>query len=290
MVGHSQSFEAPVRAMRALIESGEVGPLRAVNCWYYTDWMYRPRHPDEFDDTLGGGVPMRQGAHHADIIRFIGGGLLASVRGTVGRWDPQRPGDGAYVSYLEFVDRTPATAVYSGYDHFPSTELTYGIGESGQSMPDDYGVARQRLRTADGPSAELAMKRGVGAASRQQELLTGGANQPFFGLVVASCERADLRVSPTGLTIYGDAARVDVPLTGWPVGRAARLDELVSVVRGGAVATHDGRWGRANLEVSEALIASSRSRREMPLRHQVAVPAPPCPPELASAATHAVGN
>lgn len=99
--------------MRALIESGNVGPLRAVNCWYYTDWMYRPRHPDEFDDTLGGGVPMRQGAHHADIIRFIGGGRLASVRGTVGRWDQQRPGEGAYVSYLEFVDRTrqrPSTA------------------------------------------------------------------------------------------------------------------------------------------------------------------------------------
>jgi phthalate 4,5-cis-dihydrodiol dehydrogenase len=272
LVGHSQSFEAPVRAIRALVESGAVGAVRAVNAWYFTDWMYRPRHPDELDAAKGGGVPLRQGAHHADIIRFIGGGLLRSVRGRVGCWDPDRRADGAYTAYLEFEDGTPATAVYSGYDHFPSTELTFGISESGRLLQAEYAVARRRLAAAGDPEAELALKRGAGGASRQHEMLAAGDLQPFFGLVVVSCERADIRVSPSGLTVYGDQSRDEVSLARWPAGRRALLDELVGAVRGTAPATHDGRWGLANLEVCAALVESSQERREVLLSRQVALP------------------
>lgn len=271
LVGHSQSFEAPVRAMRAIVASGVLGQLRAVNCWYYTDWMYRPRHPDELDAAKGGGVPMRQGAHHVDIIRFLGGGLLHSVRGRVGTWDPARRTAGAYTAYLEFEDGTPVTAFYSGYDHFPSTEFTFGIGESGQQLGSDYAVARGRLAQVDSVEGELALKRGTGGVSRQSEMLRSGDRQPFFGLVILSCDHGDVRVSPDGLTVYGDTNKVEVSLAGLRVGRQLLLDELVAAVRGdaGGVVTHDGRWGLANLEVCDALTRSSEQRREMPLRLQV---------------------
>ncbi len=269
LVGHSQSFEAPVRAMRAIVESGVFGALTGINCWYFTDWMYRPRHPDELDMAKGGGVPFRQAAHHIDIVRYLGGGLLASVRGRTGCWDPSRRADGAYTAYLEFNDGTPATAVYSGYDHFASHELTFGIGETGQPMGADYAVARRRLEGVSGPDGELALKRGAGGASRQAEVLRGGDKQPFFGLVLVSCEGGDLRVSPDGLIAYGDASREDIPLSDVPVGRHALLTELVQAVRGTAAATHDAAWGLANVEVCEALLASSATRREVPLNRQV---------------------
>ncbi|WP_211176949.1 Gfo/Idh/MocA family protein [Pseudonocardia acidicola] len=271
VVGHSQSFEAPVRAMRRIVTSGELGALRAVNAWYYTDWMFRPRTPDELDPTMGGGVPLRQGAHHVDIVRYLGGGLLRSVRGRVGRWDPRRPGAGAYSAYLEFEDATPATIVYSGYDHFASTELTFGIGETGQPMTG-YAVARRRLTQAAGtPEAEV--KRGIAAApSRQRELLRGGDHQPFFGLVVLSCERGDVRVSPNGLRVYGDERVTEIPLAGEEVGRTAMLSEVADAVRTGSAAEHDGRWGLANLEVCLALVDSSRTRSEVFLTRQVPLP------------------
>ncbi|MGH8891997.1 MAG: Gfo/Idh/MocA family protein, partial [Actinomycetes bacterium] len=271
IVGHSQSFEAPVRAMRAVVESGVLGQLRAVNCWFYTDWIYRPRHPDELDAAKGGGVPMRQGAHQVDIIRFLGGGRLRSVRGRVGCWDPARRAAGAYTAYLEFEDGTPVTAFYSGYDHFPTTELTFGIGESGQQLGHGYAVARSRLAGVDSVEGERALKRGGGGASRQEEMLRSGDRQPFFGLVVVSCDHGDLRVSPDGLTVYGDVSKVDVSLAGLSVGREVLLDELVAAARGTGTVTHDGRWGLANVEVCAALVTSSEQRREVELRRQVAL-------------------
>jgi phthalate 4,5-cis-dihydrodiol dehydrogenase len=293
LVGHSQSFEAPVRAMRAIVESRVLGPVRAINCWYYTDWMYRPRHPDELDAAKGGGVPLRQGAHHVDIVRFLGGGVLRSVRGRVACWDEARRTEGSYSAYLEFEDGTPVTVFYSGYDHFPSTELTFGIGESGQALGSAYAVARERLRAVDGADAELAMKRGAGGASRQAEMLRGGDKQPFFGLVVVSCEGGDLRVSPDGLIVYGDVSRIEIPLGGMPVGREAMLTELAGAVRGSRAATHDGRWGVANLEVCQALVESSALGSEVRLERQVALPGQPDLPdvvELAAAARRGIAH
>lgn len=271
VVGHSQSFEAPVRAMRRIVTSGELGPLRAINAWYFTDWMFRPRAADELDPAKGGGVPLRQGAHHVDIVRYLGGGLLRSVRGRVGAWDPRRPGEGAYSAYLEFADGTPATVVYSGYDHFPSTELTFSLGEAGQPL-EGYGVARRRLAAAAG-TAEDVVKRGSAAApSRQRELLSGGKRQPFFGLVVLSCERGDVRVSPDGLLVYGDEHIEEVPLGGEPVGRTTMLTELADAVLRATPVMHGGRWGLANLEVCVALVESSRTRAEVRLRRQTVLP------------------
>ncbi len=271
VVGHSQSFEAPVRAMRELVEGGSLGRLRAVNAWYFTDWMYRPRHPDELDPEQGGGVTMRQAAHHVDIVRHLGGGLLRSVRAMTGVWDPDRRAEGSYTAYLEFEDGTPATVFYSGYDHFASAELTFGLGEAGQPLGQDYAVARRRLRALDDPRDELSLRTGAGGSNRQMELLRGGDGQPFFGLVVLSCERGDVRVCPQGLLVYDDEARREVPLSDRRLGREVLLDELVDAMRTRRPAQHDGRWGLANLEVCVAIRDSALLRREVDLHHQVAL-------------------
>jgi phthalate 4,5-cis-dihydrodiol dehydrogenase len=269
IVGHSQSFEAPVRAMRDLIDDGSIGPLCALNAWYYTDWIYRPRHRDELDPERGGGVTMRQAAHHIDIVRTLGGGLLRSVRAMTGVWDTSRRADGSYSAYLEFEDGTPTTLFYSGYDHFPSAELTFGIGEAGQLLGGDYATARRRLRGVRPEDEATRKTSGSAGESRQAELLRGGAAQPFFGLLIASCERADVRVSPPGLLVYDDDARREIPLPNARRGRDVLLDELVGAVRDGVPAQHDGRWGIANLEVCLAIRESARLRQEIPLRLQV---------------------
>ena len=75
LVGHSHGFDGPVAAMRALIDSGELGAVTMAHHWCYTDWMGRPRRPDELDDAQGGGVTFRQGAHQFDILRLLCGGL-----------------------------------------------------------------------------------------------------------------------------------------------------------------------------------------------------------------------
>ncbi len=115
---HTASYGLPYRTMRKVITSGELGKVRAIQMISYTDWMLRPRTPDELDPAQGGGLPYRQGPHQIDTVRLLGGGRLRSVRGTTGQWMPERPMPGYYSAFMEFEDGTPATIVHNGYGYF----------------------------------------------------------------------------------------------------------------------------------------------------------------------------
>ena len=269
VVGHSASFEAPVRTMREIVASGTLGPLRMLHNWYFSDWLYRPRLDEELDTRQGGGVTFRQGSHQFDILRLIGGGLVRSVRAMTGVGDARRPTEDRHVVYLEFEDGTPATAVYSGADHFPTTELTFGIGEQGHRAGEtEPGRARQALAGLGGADAETRLKRaGRYGGSRARRAAQPAPHPPFFGLTLVACEKGDIRQSPDGLSIYGDGGIEQVPLATDETGRDAVVRELYDAVHG-RPPTHGGRWGKATLEVCLAVLASARERREVFLSHQ----------------------
>ena len=120
VVGHSHSFDAPVLRLRALVEGGDFGRVRMINAINYTDYLYRPRRPEELDTAKGGGAVFNQAAHQVDIVRLIGGGQVASVRAASGSWDAARPTEGAYAALLTFEGGAFASLTYSGYGHFDS--------------------------------------------------------------------------------------------------------------------------------------------------------------------------
>jgi phthalate 4,5-cis-dihydrodiol dehydrogenase len=274
IVGHSHSFERPIRALRTIVRSGELGRLRMLHNWYFTDWMYRPRHAGELDTRLGGGVTFRQGSHQFDIIRMIGGGLVRSVRAMTGRWDAQRPTEGSHVVYLEFEDGTPATAVYSGYDRFHTAELTFGIGEQGQlANLSAYGRARHALDALPGKDAEASLKRASAqyGGTRSWQAAGTAPHPPFYGLTLASCEHGDIRQSADGLMIYGEHDKRTITLPTDDTGRDAVVRELYDAVVHHRPPVHSGRWGKANLEVCLAVLASAQQRQEIFLAHQIAV-------------------
>ena len=103
--------------------------LHALN---YTDFLYRPRRPEELDTAQGGGAVFNQAAHQVDIVRLLGGGRVKSVRAATGAWDATRPTEGAYSALLTFEGGAFASLTYDGYGHFDSDELMGWIGESGQ--------------------------------------------------------------------------------------------------------------------------------------------------------------
>jgi hypothetical protein len=55
IVGQSQSYKPPVRAMRHPVRSGDLGQLGMISSWYFNDWLYRPRLPAELNTGMGGG-------------------------------------------------------------------------------------------------------------------------------------------------------------------------------------------------------------------------------------------
>jgi phthalate 4,5-cis-dihydrodiol dehydrogenase len=268
MVGHSHAYDPPIRKMRELIDSGRWGKVRMLHSLTYTDWMYRPRRPDELQVEHGGGVTFRQGAHQFDILRLLGGGLVESVRASTGNWDPARQGIGAHTAFLQFADGVAATAVYSGYGAFSTAEVTFGIGEGGSVEPPELlGRARRAFKSAP-PADELAAKRGRGPGRP----VSASPHESFFGLHIVSCEGADLRQSPNGIYIYDETGRSEVPIEGKHDGRDVMLADFVAAIRGQRPARHSGAWGQATLETTLAVLKSAAEGREVPLSLQVPVP------------------
>ena len=148
VVGHSHSFDAPIPRLRALVESGAFGAVRMINAINYTDYLYRPRRPEELDTAQGGGAVFNQAAHQVDIVRLIGGGRVTSVRAATGAWDAARPTEGAYAALLTFADGAFASLTYNGYGHFDSDELQGWIGEMGQQKEPYAGPSRPRFANA----------------------------------------------------------------------------------------------------------------------------------------------
>jgi phthalate 4,5-cis-dihydrodiol dehydrogenase len=54
-------------------------------------------------------------------------------------------------------------------------------------------------------------------------------------------------------------------------GRREVLDDMRIAIRSGHPPVHNGRWGKATLEVALAILQSAREGREVALEHQVAV-------------------
>jgi phthalate 4,5-cis-dihydrodiol dehydrogenase len=275
LCGHTHSFDPPIRKIRDIVKSGELGKLCMVHSWNYNEFMYRPRMKHEL--AMSRGVVLNQGPHHVDVVRLIGGGLVRSVRAMTGIWDKARAHEGSYTCYLEFEDGTPATLVYSGYGFFDTAELFSWVGEGGQYREAETNLkVRRRLREVSSPEEEEALKEQMRFGGQREgeysHVWSGERKQPFFGFTMVSCEKGDIRQSPDGLFIYGETEKREIPLPAGSRGREAEVEELYNAVVHNRPVFHDGRWGEATLEVCLAMLESAEKRREIFLSHQVPSP------------------
>jgi len=275
LCGHTHSFDPPIRKIREIVKSGELGKLCMINTWNYNEFMYRPRMKHELATSRG--VVLNQGPHHVDIVRLIGGGMARSLRAMTGIWDKTRGYEGSYTSYLEFEDGTPATLVYSGYGFFDTAELFSWVGEGGQYRePETNLKVRRRLREVRSAEDEERLKEGMRFGGRREgeysHLWSGERKQPFFGFTLVSCEKGDIRQTPTGLFIYGENDKREIDLPVGSRGREAEIEELYNAVVHKRPVFHDGRWGEATLEVCLAMLESAKERKEILLSHQVPSP------------------
>ena len=273
--GQTQGSSPLTVEMRRVITSGELGPLRAMNVIAYTGWMLRPRMPQEVEDAAGGGVVWRQAPHQLETTRYLGGGLVRSVRAQTGSWRPERPnGTGYYSAFMEFEDGTPVTMVYNAYGYFDSLDLTNWASDKGHE-----NRARFRKGLLANEIDEETEKERTRFGSDAEGTIVGGAEgRPWtpgnLGVLIATCESGDIRMSAKGMYIYDNDGMREVEVH-QPGGAGMTLEsevlELYNAVRNDAPMLHDGPWGWATAEVQWAILESARQRREL-LTHQVPVP------------------
>ncbi|WP_031358134.1 Gfo/Idh/MocA family protein [Caballeronia sordidicola] len=270
VVGTSRSHDPVVKTMRDIVRSGELGRLAMINAWNYTDYLYRPRRPEELDTSKGGGILFSQLPHQLDVIKTIANAPIVSVRAGSGKLDPQRPTEGHCAAFVTLSNGVFATLAYSGYDHFDSDELQFWIAESGREKRPNHGGARKLLVELT-PAEEASFKTqrlGYGGpVARNYAATEANRKQPHFGIVIATCERGDLRPCPDGVLIYGDDGPRTVPAH---VGRGAygqgdTIDELYDALVGTQPTLRDAAFGRNTVLACLAVLQSSKTGREVPV-------------------------
>jgi predicted dehydrogenase len=283
MAGHTHSFDRPILKLSEMIESGHFGRLIMLNSWCFNDFNARPWPTRELSATHG--PVLNQGPHQVDIVRQLGGGVVRGVRAAA-PFDDLRGCPAGYQCLLEFDDGVAATLVLDGRGLFDTAEFYGWVGEGGASRTPDQGlwVRRQyrqlnQLTASDREAAlheQMNAARYGGSSLTPEQLALWGygdpgerAGQPFFGMTIVSCSEATIRQSRDGLIVYSDGGRREIRLPTTMRGRAAELLELYRSITEDQPLAHDGRWGRATLEVCLAILKSCSEHREVLMEFQV---------------------
>lgn len=260
VVGPSHGFDESVVRARELIGTGRMGAVRMISALNYTDFVYRPRRPEELDPARGGGVVFSQGSHQIDVARMLAGGRILRVQARTIDLDPQRRTEGGYAAFVEFEGGATASLVYSGYAGFDSDALCDWVGETGKPKPAE-AHARSRAALSGGYSSEIALKQ---ARTFGEAAPDGAGTPPFhehFGFVLVTCEKGDIRLTPNRLELFEGGARSVIELGQPAVPRARVIDEFVGAVRNGVRALHDGAWGTGIIAACAAIRESAATGR-----------------------------
>ena len=210
IVGHSHTFDAPILRTRALIESGAFGPVRMINALNYTDFLYRPRRPEELDTAQGGGAVFNQarasGRHRAPARRRRASRACARrpARG-IRRVRPKALTRAAHVRgrRLRFADLQRLRRI-----SIPTSFRTGSAKWASARSPGRAEAARassiRRTRLRSRTRAITAARLG----SRRRKHSRISISVPS----IVSCERADLRPMPNGVMIYENGTQRLEPL------------------------------------------------------------------------------
>ena len=280
LAGHTHSFDAPIRAIQKLVMTGEVGKLHTLNSWNFNEFNHRSRLTSELSATHG---PLfNQGPHQIDIIRQIAGGRVKSVRATT-FIDGVTGIEGGYTAFLEFENGVAATVVYDGRALFDTSELFWWLGEGGQARDPGLDSKRRRNFLEIAKLSPEEKEKRLGAEKEEGRYGAMGPNsgpkyggsaddlkQPFFGLLVVSCENATIRQSPDGLYLYTEKGRNEMTIERDLRGRLAELSELYESITQNREPYHSGAWGTATLEVCFGILESAKLHQDIPMHRQVA--------------------
>lgn len=272
IAGNSASFATPIAMMAQIVRSGELGKLCAINVFAYHGWLLGTRVAEDLDVDQGGGVVFRAGPHQINTIRRIAGGKLRSVRGTFGQWMPERAAPGYCAAYMEFEDGTPAVAIQNAYGYFVSEEMVPWDQSTDRHEREPAARTASRRALRDGTRDEVAEygRERDGGSAQSARMPPPRAREwvSDMGIVVVSCERGDIRQSPSGVYVYDDDGVREIKLPNGSPWEAEQA-ELYNAVVHGRTPPHSGRSGMATLEVVLAIMESGKTHREVQLAHQI---------------------
>ena len=230
----------------------------------YNDFLLRPHRADEFDEREGRRHRVQSGRSSDRDGPAAAAALCAAYART---WAPSmaravRPVTARRFSILKMAPQLRSCSAPTTFS--TATSCITGSRKAAPSKePDRHGKTRE---------AFLARASDV-EAHRGARLTAGGCFRPSnpicrtSDLIVATCERGDLRLSPSGILVHGTHGTCEVAVPRGPgrPGQGDALDALWEAARKGRRCVHDARWGRATVEIILAILRSSKSHQEVRL-------------------------
>jgi phthalate 4,5-cis-dihydrodiol dehydrogenase len=260
LIGPSHSYDESILQTARMIQQGQFGQVRMIQMLNYTDFLYRPRRIEELDSSQGGGVVYSQAAHQLDIARLLGGSCVKTIIAQTGNWDPKRSTEGAYSAQLKFENDCFASLIYSGYGLYDSDELCGNFSELGFHKNSLVtGKAKKALQEALSKGlSEDDLKRKNSNLKMNQEIAHPDTHE-HFGMILVSCDSADLKIMPDKIMIYETQGIREITLTSPAIPRENVFKELLQVWQG-QPALHDANWGLSTMELIFGLLESAKTQ------------------------------
>jgi len=268
LIGPSHSYDESILQTARMIQLEQFGQVRMIHMLNYTDFLYRPRRIEELDSSQGGGVVYSQAAHQLDIARLLGGSYIKTITAQTGNWDSNRSTEGSYTAQLKFANGCFASLTYSGYGLYDSDELCGNYSELGfQKNSLMTGKAKKALQESLSTGlSEEDLKRYNSHLKMNQEILPPDTNE-HFGMILVSCDSADLKIMPDRIMIYETQGIREITLSKPRIPRENVFTELLQVWRG-QPALHDAKWGLSTMELIFGLLESANNQSTYVTQHQ----------------------
>jgi len=268
LIGPSHSYDESILQTARMIQQGQFGQVRMIHMLNYTDFLYRPRRIEELDSSQGGGVVHSQAAHQLDIARLLGGSYIKTITAQTGNWDSNRSTEGAYTAQLKFANGCFASLTYSGFGLYDSDELCGNYSELG-FRKNSFVTGKAKKALQDSLSAGLSeddLKRKNSNLKMHQEILSPDTHE-HFGMILVSCDTADLKIMPDRIMIYETQGIREITLAKPTIPRENVFTELLQVWRG-QPALHDAKWGLSTMELIFGLLESAKTQSIYVTQHQ----------------------
>ena len=115
MVGLSQHFYGTSLAAKAILDSGELGPLITAVCYMSKNWGQEGRRPQYRSRYHGGGMWLSNGVHVVDRLTWMMGSQAMSVSAAIGTRAHYQASDDSATAFIRYKNGLAGVAVSVGF-------------------------------------------------------------------------------------------------------------------------------------------------------------------------------
>ena len=116
MIGHTMQFMRSSRVGKNIVDSGELGQIIYGTGHVAKAWMTPNRRDWHLNDPIGGGMLLTVGIHYIDLLTWLYGSKVSSVRANLSTLIHDQKADDAGMVFLQYENGATAAVTSTGFE------------------------------------------------------------------------------------------------------------------------------------------------------------------------------